>query len=384
MSWTRINSPNKDILTPQPFYHFNHTSREWEEVIVTNPPPITAPKHEHKLKNKQQETTSYKIRLITWNIDFQQPAKSQRMRAALEYLFELLPSESSQQAPINKGVSEEDQTNRDTYTIPSVIFLQEMKTSDLNLIQAAPWVRDRFYITDLDGAHWMGSSYGTTTLVEKRLIVQRVFRVHYGCSRMNRDGLFVDIDLHHGSEDEDVRKTKALLLRLCNTHLESLTSIPPRRPGQLKLASEFMHGWNRNWDGSSDTESYEQYTSKPHAAILAGDLNAFAPEDLTAPVECGLEDTFLILGGKDGTEESFTWGQQVSEQLQKKFGCSRMDKMLFCGGIRAEELVRVGGGLKVWVEYPKYENDDEEDEEDGEEMWVTDHLGLLGIFTIME
>lgn len=125
----------------------------------------------------------------------------------------------------------------------------------------------------------------------------------------------------------------------------------------------------------------------PHAAILAGDLNAFGPEDLTAPVDCNLHDAFLTLGGKDGTEESFTWGQQVRELLREVYGCSRMDKVLYCGKVGVEEFRKIGEGEEVWVQYPKWDSDieeDEEDSDDGENVWITDHLGLQAVLRVLD
>ncbi|KAB8076676.1 hypothetical protein BDV29DRAFT_154538 [Aspergillus leporis] len=119
----------------------------------------------------------------------------------------------------------------------------------------------------------------------------------------------------------------------------------------------------------------------PRAAILAGDLNAFAPEDLTAPVECGLHDAFLILGGEDSTEQSFTWGQQVSNWMREQFGCSRMDKVLFCGGVGVKGLERIGAGEMVWIECPKQSP---EESEAGEGKWITDHLELRAEFRILD
>ena len=61
----------------------------------------------------------------------------------------------------------------------------------------------------------------------------------------------------------------------------------------------------------------------------------------------------------------------------RKYGCSRMDKVMFCGKVEVRGLERIGEGLKVRVDE---EGEDEEDE-DGElgvgEQWVTDHLGLM-------
>ncbi|KAG2413509.1 hypothetical protein HFD88_002698 [Aspergillus terreus] len=321
---SRLNNPrNFDLPNLQSFYHY----------IA----PTWTPLHAHR--DAASTSTLRNLRLTTWNIDFQVPCKNERTAAALRYLSQRPP------APY-----------------PEVIFLQEMVASDLELIKATPWVQDNFYITDFSTQHWLGS-YGTTTLVDKRLPVERVFRVPYAASRMQRDALFVDIALNPNAP-----------LRLCNTHLESLVSVPPRRPVQLRRAADFMHGTADGGEVSLPT---------PHGAILAGDLNAFAPEDAVAPRDCNLHDAFLVLGGRDGTEESFTWGQQIPDWMREKFGCSRMDKVLFCGGLRVTALQRIGAGEKIWVEYPKGDSNEESDGEKGEEMWVTDHLGLQAEFEII-
>ncbi|PLB55831.1 hypothetical protein P170DRAFT_443531 [Aspergillus steynii IBT 23096] len=328
-------TPNLDTPIPQPFYHFTNSS--WHP--ATSPTTTTT---------TTTSTPLQTLRLTTWNIDFRVPYANQRMTKALSYLSTLHDS---------------------SHTTPSVIFLQEMVWSDLLLIQQQPWIQERFYITDVSTGNWaLGHEYGTTTLIDKRLDVRGVWRVRYSASRMGRDALFVDIGIS-GFGDGDGRQTgpEDSILRLCNTHLESLVSQPPRRPMQLRLAAQFMRG-----DGPS----------VPHAAILAGDLNAFAPEDLTAPEECGLQDAFLVLGGQDGTEESYTWGQQLSEYERGRFGCSRMDKVLFCGGVEVQSLEKIGAGEKIWIEYPQ-ESDSEESSETGEDMWVTDHIGLQAVFRIV-
>lgn len=198
---------------------------------------------------------------------------------------------------------------------------------------------------------------------------------------MSRDGLFIDIRINGESPGgEGSQVGDEAILRLCNTHLESLASIPPRRPMQMRVASRFLHGEEAS--GSGDTAVEGELFPVPHAGILAGDLNAFSPEDQTAPEECGLRDAFLVLGGQEGTEESFTWGQQASEYHRHRFGCSRMDKVLFCGEVEVQSLEKIGADQKVWIEYPQ-QSDSEESSETGEDMWVTDHIGLQAVFQIV-
>lgn len=133
--------------------------------------------------------TAAPIRLITWNIDFAAPAPRERMAKALEHLGQMHSGEN----PDLDHEREDTDTDTDTgAALPSIILLQEMTEPDLQQIQQSPWIQQRFFITDLSDQHWLGL-YGTTTLVDKRFSVQRVFRVLYPASTMQRDGLFVDV-----------------------------------------------------------------------------------------------------------------------------------------------------------------------------------------------
>ncbi|KAH8427389.1 endonuclease/exonuclease/phosphatase family protein [Aspergillus melleus] len=348
---------SRTLDTPihQAFYQF--TNKTWEPVIPDGTTTIT--------NATNQPSPLETLRLTTWNIDFRAPCPDKRMTKALQYLSTLhIPTKET----------------------PSIIFLHEITPSDLHIIQKTTWIRNQFYITDLSHENWR-SQYGTTALIDRRFDVRSVFRVLYSMSRMGRDALFIDVRIHGNIKSHDQRgedgtgKTESSILRLCNTHLESLTSNPPIRPVQLRLAAQFMRG-----SGPARTDPVsgrkDSELPVPHAAILAGDLNAFAPEDETAPEECGLLDAFLELGGKEGSEEGFTWGQQMADYKRSKFGCSRMDKVLFCGGLEVQSLEKIGAGEKVWIEYPQ-ESDSEESSETGEDLWVTDHIGLQAVFRIV-
>lgn len=271
------------------------------------------------------------IRLISWNIDILVGFAEERMTAALEYLDGLVASTPAD--------------------IPVVVFLQEMGLSDLEQIRDSKWIRERFNITEVDGKHWLSPLYGTTTLIDRRLKISGVFRVPW-LSKFERDGLFVDISVSHPSSSD--RK----VLRLCNTHLESLVADPPVRPAQVAAASEYLQ--------KTDVA----------CALLAGDLNAIQPFDKTLHSENGLKDTYLELGGIEGADEGFTWGQQVPQWMKEKFGCSRMDKILFRGDVQPRGFERIGAGVKVAEEYWA------KVKEAGELEWVTDHYGVMGDFEL--
>jgi tyrosyl-DNA phosphodiesterase 2 len=284
-------------------------------------------------------STTTKIRLISWNIDILVPFGPERMSAALSYLESLISSS--------------------TPDIPVVVFLQEMSPSDLQLIGDAGWVKRRFLLTDLDAKNWLGGMYGTQMLVDRRLQVEGVFRVPW-VSRFERDGLFVDLCLRSngGEEGNAHEENKNVVLRLCNTHLESLVANPPVRPLQLSAASKYLQ------------------EEAVKAALLAGDLNAIEPFDRSLHTDNGLEDAYLSLDGKEDDDEGYTWGIQVPQWLKDQFGPSRMDKILYRGEVKPQSFERIGIDVKV------DESVRERVKERGAEEWVTDHYGVMGVFEL--
>lgn len=263
-------------------------------------------------------TTLPMIKLISWNIDFNASASLARMARALGYLRDLIS-----QSP-------------DT---PTIILLQEMTASDLDMIQRAEWVRNGFQITDLSSKDWQ-AHYGTTTLVDRRLRITSVFRVRYA-SDMGRDALFVDI--------EDMAPTT---LRFCNTHLESLRAEPPLRPAQVKLAARYLK------DPIAD------------GGVIAGDFNAIQDFDKTLHSENGMKDAYLENGGEEEHPDGWTWGMHSRREVRLRFGCTRMDKMLYCKRAKVQNLVRIGAEVKT--------------DGPGEGQYVTDHLGLMGDVIVAE
>lgn len=298
---------------PQSPYYYNGSS--WE----------SSPKKPSSEGNAHTKS----LRLISWNIDMLIGFAEERMSAALNHLSELVGSTDS--------------------NVPIIIFLQEMSQSDMQQIRETPWIQHRFYTTDLDEKNWLSPLYGTNTLIDRRLVIDQVFRVPW-VSKFTRDGLFVDLALSGSTEGN--------VLRLCNTHLESLVADPPVRPLQLGAAAPYLHD------------------SKALAGLLAGDLNAIQPFDRTLHSDNGLKDTYLELGGEEDSDEGFTWGQQVPQALRERFGCSRMDKILFTGKVTPRGFQRIGVGVRVAEEKRREMRDA------GEEEWVTDHYGVMADFEL--
>ncbi|CAM1508890.1 Fc.00g026290.m01.CDS01 [Cosmosporella sp. VM-42] len=295
----------------QPYYKFDSATSSWVSKAPSEDEAQTA-----------DNGGINGIALYSWNIDFMLPFAEARMKPALAHLGTLIGSCPPNTAP--------------------VIFLQECTPSDLATIAATPWVRQRFHLTDLDATNWATDKYGTVTLIDSRLSITAAFRIHYFKTIMDRDAFFLDVSL------------EGKTVRLCNTHLESMTFKPPSRPPQMKIVAKYLHEDN------------------VHAALAAGDFNAIQPFDRTLHTDNGLKDAFLELGGKEDTEEGYTWGQQAATKFRKQFGYSRMDKVYFCGGAEVVKFERFGADVLT------------EGEEESrqivalgfEKPWVTDHLGI--------
>ena len=104
--------------------------------------------------------------------------------------------------------------------------------------------------------------------------------------------------------------------------------------------------------------------------VMAGDFNAIQDFDLGLHTENGLRDAFLEGGGKEGGEEGWTWGMQSQYEGPNKFPPRRMDKVLYCGMARVQNLEKIGAGVRV------------QGSEGGQ--FVTDHLGLMADVVVDE
>jgi tyrosyl-DNA phosphodiesterase 2 len=315
----RKTSPpwDTDKISAQSYFAFGDAQNTWKSQATVAAPSATL-----------DPSVGTRLALYSWNIDFMLPLAGPRMEAALHTLQDVIGQQAS--------------------TTATVIFLQECLQSDLATIAKQPWVRENFYMTDLDSTNWASDYYGTVTLVDRRLLITSCFRVHYEKTRMERDGLFVDILV--GGQQR---------VRLCNTHLESMAMEPPFRPSQLKVVAEHLHA------------------AGVHGAAVAGDFNAIQDFDRTLHTDNGLKDAYLELGGQEDSEDGYTWGQQAPTALRERFGCSRMDKVFFRGGLQLEQFGRFGAGVQL-------------DGEQGKSLvplgidkpWITDHLGILAEFQV--
>lgn len=310
----------------QPYYMWDFESETWQPI---------KPSHAASPTNDQARSSGItNLALYSWNVDFMLPYAEARMSAALAHLEKL--------------------TDQSPSTTAMGINLQECTPSDLINISNHQWVRDRFYITDLDSSAWGSGLYGTTTLVDRRLEIASCFRVHYSATKMERDVLFVDVKVPETSHT----------VRLGNTHLESLPLDPPLRPSQMRVASAHLKA------------------EALSGAIIAGDFNAIQPFDSSLHSDNGLKDAYLELGGREGGEDGFTWGQQALPALRERFGCSRMDKAYFDGDkIKLQGFEKFGADVEV--DGGKQKQKDALLTLGFEKAWCTDHLGIKALFSLV-
>lgn len=292
------------------------------------------------------------FRIITWNIDFMEPFQPERVTAALAYLEEFLQDKSE----------------------PTTILLQEIMGSSLDTLLASPWVRTKFQISHPQSEDHL--AYFTITLVPRNIEAVSVFRAPLVMTSMGRDGLFVDLPVSRSPTTS--RNTKGIL-RICNTHLESLQSGNNIRPLQLSQIASLLQP-----PPLPDLEII--------AGLVGGDMNAISPndEDLHRRPRINLEDAYEIaqkngvsfndgLGGKEG----HTWGYQPTCQYPP----GRLDKIMFTGMLRPAAVggrpcvTRLGAGLRAKVQAgSSWRRPD-----GGEiEVWVTDHFGIATTFMVLD
>lgn len=106
--------------------------------------------------------------IISWNIDFMRSFTRERMVVALSFLQQYV----------------------DSIAKPTVIMLSEMLVSDLTIIQAQPWVRSGYVMTDIDAQFWESGYYGesipawpATTEKDREFLnaLMHFINVDFGC-----------------------------------------------------------------------------------------------------------------------------------------------------------------------------------------------------------
>ena len=273
------------------------------------------------------------LTLVTWNVDFSKFYVIERLTMALDHLEKVLTDDKGGKPP------------------PCLILLQEIHVEAFDTLLTHPWVREWFIVVPgRPNEGWpQGAWYGTVTLIARSVKLTASTCVHFGESWMHRNALVTDV-LLGGAEP------RAHVLRVINTHLESLPEGTPRRVVQLKVIAELLE------QGKTESGGV--------GGIVGGDMNAIAPSDATLPEQNGLLDAWQEkrkrdgkeVEGEDDDEEGMTWGYQPPCQ----FPPGRLDKVLYTASdaFEVKNIRKLGMGEKI---------SPAEDESE----WVSDHFGLL-------
>ncbi|KAJ7707689.1 hypothetical protein B0H17DRAFT_906047, partial [Mycena rosella] len=224
------------------------------------------------------------IEFVSWNVSFDTHMVAQRMECVLRHLETVVFKCRDGEAPK-----------------PCVVLLQEVHSENgLGVILKDEWVREHFFVTPAETSKWPElATYGNVTMVEKSIPVVDAHILEFGLSVMQRTGVIVDIKLSAPQpHDYDV------VLRIVNTHLESLRKGDEVRPHQLTLLSKFLKG------------------PGVRGGIISGDMNPIGPKDAGLPASLGLRDAWRK---GDKNERGFTWGTQP----RTEFPPARFDKILY-------------------------------------------------------
>lgn len=364
---------NKDIMLKQPFYVY-YPSAGWivspqsSDVYGSSAILFDTSSTSAKASNQNQPSNPTQIAwvlsftLVTWNVDFMAAHESIRLTTILDYI---------QRSLIDPLPSHSESTTR--VRAPPVLLLQEVHHSCFPALLEHPLIRTTYAVTDVSSATWSepDAAYGLITLIPHILVpaVHQVYRTPFE-STMARDALYVEIAVGSPGSGQ--------MLRVANTHLESLREGDSLRPVQL----------------TSVARQFEDI----YAGIVGGDMNPIGPLDQKLPERLGLSDAWLVQHAKNshpttnekdqesksredddesdvfmGTEggDGYTWGSQPTSRFPKR----RMDKILFTGGVVVNNIERIGIGLKASVI-----------RSDGRryQPWASDHFGLVAQVLVTE
>jgi tyrosyl-DNA phosphodiesterase 2 len=297
-----------DAIVPGQAIKFT-TSGQWE---------YEAPASYDSKESYSPDRLSTSLSLITWNVDFMKPNVTKRLTAALDYLqYHAFPGSQGGQPP------------------PCVILLQEIHVGEFDTLLAHPWVREWFMVApgSTENGWPRYATYGTVTLVSRSdsLLLAGSTCVHFGGSRMWRNALVTDVVLGVAS--------RARVLRVVNTHLESLPQGTPQRVVQMGVIASLLKK-----EGIL-------------GGIVGGDMNAIAASDETLAEENGLADAWEEDKRNGNAEDGITWGYQP----RMRFPPGRLDRILYTkkDGLKVRDVRRIAVGLEI-----------------PGTGWVSDHYGL--------
>ncbi|KAF8729373.1 hypothetical protein AX14_006181 [Amanita brunnescens Koide BX004] len=284
-------------------------------------------KHIHLDKADDSKCPS-QVRIITWNINYDEMGVVERLDAALRHL-------ETDVLGCKNGEDPE----------PCCILLQELNAMAFPHLLADPWVRAHFVVVPKSPEKWPARAvYGNVTLVSRATPIVACSIMHFASSIFQRTGVIVDVRLNDSAKNTNGSRGSTSVVRVVNTHLESLPPGLPARRLQLEVLSKLLFVGGERCGG-----------------IIAGDMNAIGPNEHEYPAELGLRDAW---SKSEETKDGHTWGYQGPSQ----YPAGRLDKMLYLplDEYEVDTPKRVGMGVIV------------KNLESGDNMqqFVSDHYGL--------
>ncbi|KAK2460345.1 hypothetical protein APHAL10511_007734 [Amanita phalloides] len=293
-------------------YRYRPSIKEWKHI------------HFDKAENRKYPS---QVRIITWNVNYDALGVMERLNAALRHLeLDILGC--------RRGEAPE----------PCCILLQELNANAYPHLLADTWVRKIFVVAPRSPDKWPArATYGNVTLISRSVPITGCAIMHFASSIFQRTGVIVDIRLFDPTREDDSRSATSVV-RIINTHLESLSPGLEARRLQLDILSKLLFVGGERSGG-----------------VIAGDMNAIGPNEHEFPSELGLRDAW---NKGEGTKEGHTWGYQGPSQ----YPAGRLDKVLYLplDEYEVDTPQRVGMGVIV------------KDLESGNDMpqYVSDHYGL--------
>ncbi|OJT11482.1 hypothetical protein TRAPUB_12034 [Trametes pubescens] len=266
--------PSSDIKLPP-----SYCSDDGDIFQHCRPKGFSTRKAKWMSKYRCDKSLPSELRLITWNVDFSTPNCEARILRILSYI----------QSSVLASPPE-----------PCCILLQELDAKSLRVLLASEWVRKHFVIAP-DSPELWATFYGNATLVSRSIPLHHVVRsMLFWNTNMGRQALFVDIPLR-STATGDTR-----VVRVANTHLESLVVGTKARPAQLKAIAEMLR------------------SDEVDGGVVGGDMNMIGDtRDQNIHVDAGLEDACLF----PDQAASHTWGYQPPCQYPPR----RLDRVFFTG-----------------------------------------------------
>ncbi|KAI0649135.1 Endonuclease/exonuclease/phosphatase [Trametes meyenii] len=256
---------------------------------------------------RHAKETPTELRLLTWNVDFMGAHNDDRIRRILGYLETAILSSTP---------------------APSVILLQELDVRSQAAILASEWVRKHYAMFPTTPEPWP-HQYGNATLVSRSIPFQNAQMLQFANSRMGRTAIFVDVPIR-------LTDSVTRVVRIANTHLESLPQGTKMRPKQLSVIAEMLRARDVG------------------AGVVGGDMNMIGDhKDQTIHVAAGLDDACQ----SPDDPSCYTWGYQPPTSFPPR----RLDRVFFTGKhVCVGDVEVVGKDLRT-----------------KKGQWVSDHCGLV-------